>query len=98
MYIYFVNNVGVSPSPPACGECLEKVPPDLLDQVCSEQILLRLTEHITEWYKLAIELGLRSKQWESIETNSRWQDDLGRQKLEMFRMWKNKKKKQATHR
>ena len=77
-------------------EQLSKFPSKILDDPCSESHLIKLTDHFSKWQAhLATNLGLTSVEVEDIEFN--WPRDTARQRVEMFRKWRQKMKFQATY-
>lgn len=78
-------------------EQLSKFPPEVLDDPCAESHLVKLTDHFSKWQAhLSTNLGLTSVEVEDIEFN--WPRDTARQRVEMFRKWKEKMNSQATYR
>lgn len=81
---------------PSLNELLLRLPPEKLDRVCSEGYLSKLTDHFSEWIKIATSLKLTGVQQNDIETE--WPRSLQRQRIEMFKKWREREKKKATYR
>ena len=88
---------GVSRVPFSLEEQLSKFPAELLDSPCVESHLVKLTEHFSEWQiSLSTSLELTVVEVEDIERA--WPREPARQRVEMFRRWRNKLTSQATYR
>ena len=82
--------------PRSLEDHLSEFPPRLLDTLCDEQVLIKLTAHFSEWQcQLAAALELTDVEVKDIE--ERWRD-LERQRVEMFRRWRRNISSQATYR
>ena len=78
-------------------EQLSKFPAHLLDIPCADAHLVQLTECFSEWQtRLSTSLQLTAVEVEDIERA--WPRDPARQRVKMFRRWKNKLSSQATYR
>ena len=78
-------------------EQLSKFPAQLLHVACADAHLVQLTECFSEWQThLSTSLQLTAVEVEDIERA--WPRDPARQRVEMFRRWKNKLSSQATYR
>ena len=78
-------------------EQLSKFPAHLLDVPCVDAHLIQLTECFSEWQtRLSTSLQLTAVEVEDIERA--WPRDPARQRVKMFRRWKNKLSSQATYR
>ena len=78
-------------------EQLFKFSAHLLDVPCADAHLVQLTECFSEWQtRLSTSLQLTVVEVEDIESD--WPRNAKRQRLEMFRRWKNKLSSQATYR
>ena len=75
-------------------EQLSKFPAWLLDRPCVDDHLVQLTECFSEWQIISTGLKLSTVEAQDIESN--WPRNAARQRLEMFRKWKEKNKEQAT--
>ena len=76
---------------------LSKFPAHLLDIPCADTHLVQLTECFSEWQtRLSTSLQLTAVEVEDIERA--WPRDPARQRVKMFRRWKNKLSSQATYR
>ena len=76
-------------------EVLKNVPPEKLDQPCSDEHLSTLALHITDWQSIAPFLGLtEAEESEIVEDNSKAR----MKKIKMLRKWRNKKGEKATYR
>ena len=78
-------------------EQLSKFPAHLLDVPCADAHLVQLTECFSEWQtRLSTSLQLTAVEVEDIERA--WPRDPARQRVKMFRRWKNELSSQATYR
>ena len=78
-------------------EQLSKFPAHLLDVVCDDAHLIKLTECFSKWQiHLATSLQLTSVEVEDIDRV--WSRDPAMQRIKMFRRWKEKLSSQATYR
>ena len=80
--------------PLSLEEQLSKFPVELLDSLCVESHLVKLTECFSEWQIISSYLELSKVEIQDIESN--WPRNTSRQRLEMFRKWQEKKRSQAT--
>ena len=81
--------------PLSLEEQLSRFPNELLDFHCNDTHLMRLTYSFSEWQgNIAAGLGLTLVEIRDIETA--WPREPVRQRMEMFRQWRKKKK--ATYR
>lgn len=83
-------------SRPTLNQYISRFPSHKLDDVCSEEYLLKLAETFSEWISVSTFLQLTKVQREDIERN--WPHDSKRQRVEMFSKWKELKKGEATYR
>lgn len=81
---------------PTVKELLLKLSPELLDIVCWEEHLLKLTKQFGKWIPLADYLGLTDVQQKEIE--NAWPRDPGKQRMQMFSKWMNNMGNKATYR
>ena len=78
-------------------EQLSRFPDELLDKQCTDLHLVKLTGSFSEWQgAIATGLGLTLVEIRDIETA--WPREPVRQRVEMFRRWKNAMHKKATYR
>ena len=78
-------------------EQLSRFPSELLNSQCTDAQLAKLTDSFSDWQlHIATGLGLTMVEIKDIETA--WPRDPARQRMEMFRKWKEKMKTQATYR
>ena len=78
-------------------EQLSRSPNELLNSQCSDAHLVKLTDSFSDWQlHIAPGLGLTMVEIKDIETA--WPRDPPRQRMEMFRKWKEKMNMQATYR
>ena len=75
-------------------EYLTRFPTELLDSPCADTHLDRLTECFSDWQTIAIDLELSKVEIQDIKSN--WPRNIARQRLQMFRKWKEKKQSEAT--
>ena len=84
-----VHVIGIS-----LEEQLSKFPAHLLDCSCADDHLVQLTGCFSEWQIISTGLKLSTVEVQDIENN--WPRNAARQRLEMFRKWKEKNKEHAT--
>ena len=78
-------------------EQLSRFPSELLNSQCSDAHLAKLTDSFSDWQlHIATGLGLTMVEIKDIETA--WPRDPARQRMEMFKEWKEKMETQATYR
>ena len=78
-------------------EQLSRFPSELLNSQCSDAHFARLTDCFSDWQlHIATCLGLTMVEIKDIETA--WPRDPARQRMEMFKKWKEKMDTQATYR
>ena len=83
--------------PLSLGEQLSKFPAELLDSLCVKSHLVKLTECFSEWQShLSMSLELTAVEVEDVEWA--WPREPARQRVEIFRRWRNKLASQATYR
>lgn len=82
---------------PRLEEQLSKFQDELLKSQCADDHLGMLTDTFSEWQShIAVGLGLTMVEIHDIEMA--WPREPQRQRMEMFRKWKEKMGKQATYR
>ena len=82
--------------PLSLEEQLSKFPAELLDSLCVDAHLVKLTECFSDWQTgLSTSLELTAVEVKDIEEE--WQNP-ARRRVEMFRRWRNKLASQATYR
>lgn len=81
---------------PTINESLQRLPQDILEKVCHKEHLLKLTDHFSEWIKLSTYLGLTQVQQEDIE--NAWPRKPQRQRIEMFKKWRQTQKEKSSYR
>ena len=74
-------------------ELLRDVPPERLDQPCTDKHLNELALSVTEWHSIAPFLGVDQ---EAIQVRN--PHDVKAQKMAMLRMWKERLGSTATYR
>ena len=79
-------------------EQLSKFPAELLDRQCFESHLGKLVYHITTdtMVMMATDLGLSDVEVNDIQTI--WPRNLAKQRLEIFKKWKEKRTSETTYR
>ena len=80
--------------PRSLDERLSKFPAQLLDCLCVDDHLVKLTECFSEWQIISTSLELSKVEIQDIESN--WPRNAVRQRLEMFRKWQEKMRSKAT--
>ena len=75
-------------------DALRGVPAGKLDQLCTDDDLLELSQSLTHWQVLSPFLGLTDAEEEEIKDVR----DIRRQRIDMLRKWKAKQKERATYR
>ena len=80
------------------GEQLSKFPVDILEHPCAEFHFGKLVHHITTdtMVLLATDLGLSNVEVDDIR--EMWSRNPAKQRLEIFKKWRQKNKSQATYR
>ena len=77
------------------SELLKDVPPEKLDQPCSDEHISKLALYIADWQSIAPFLGLtEAEESEIVEDCSKAR----MKKIKMLRKWRNKKGEKATYR
>ena len=81
---------------PHISELVSKlnIPEDWLDQICSDEHLLAIAEHLTDWKYLAHQLRLSETDIEEIEMDR----SITLQRLKVLQKWKQKFYFKATYR
>ncbi len=75
-------------------DALENVPPGKLNQICSDDDLSEISQSLTRWPEVSPYLGLTEADEEEIRDGR----TLRRQRVDVLRGWKQKKKDKATYR
>ena len=75
-------------------DALRGIPAWKLDQVCTDDHLLELSQSLTHWQVVSPFLGLTEAEDEEIRDVR----DLRRQRIDLLRKWKSKQKHRATYR
>ena len=93
--IIHFSSIGTS-SPPSLGDLTKDIPPEKLDQPCSDKHLSEIAHSVTGLQSISSYLGLT--QFEEREITNRHRDDLRMQNIDILRMWKSKCAERATYR
>ena len=77
---------------PSLDDLLRGVPPDKLNQPCSDEHLCEIALDITEWQSIAPLLGVSEK-----EITDKYPNQLKKRKIEMLRKWRERCGSRATY-
>ncbi len=83
-------------SRPSLEEVLSGVPPEKLDQPCTDEHLCEVARHVTDWLILAPLLGISKA--EEMEIMGNWPTNTAKQKIEFLRKWREKRGSSGTYR
>ena len=83
-------------APPLLGDLTKDIPPEKLDQPCSDIHLSEIAHSVTGLQSISSFLGLTG--FEEEEITYRHRDDLRKRNEEMLRRWKSKCAERATYR
>ena len=78
---------------PTLEDYLRDVPADKLDQLCTDDHLLKLSQSLSHWMEVSPFLGLTELEEEEIERRP-----FQRQRIDALRKWRAKLGKKATYR
>ena len=84
-----------SPEKPLLGDLLKDIPPEKLDQPCSDVHLCDIALSVTKWKSIAPFLGLTKAEEENIEKDCGENET---QKIGMLRKWRERFGRKATYR
>ena len=80
---------------PNLEQHLSKFRSSILDNPCTDDLLVRLTQWFSEWQGL-LSTSLQLTEVEVKDIESTWPREPARQRVEMFRKWREKLSSQAT--
>ncbi len=81
---------------PSLEEVLRGVPPEKLDQPCTDEHLCEVARHVTGWLIISPLLGISRAEEREIVGN--WPRNKAKQKIEFLRKWQEKRGRKATYR